>query len=58
MGRKISKFDQIGTLYALLSEKTKENLLKTAKSLLKIQKENKALLAETETQRRRTPPAV
>jgi hypothetical protein len=55
MDRKINKFDQIGTLYSQFSEKNKKNLVKTAESLLKIQHETAALLAETETQRRRAP---
>lgn len=51
MDRKSGKFDQIGTIYSQFSEKTKENLVKTAKSLLKIQHENEAMLAETKTQK-------
>jgi hypothetical protein len=53
MEGKINKFDQIGSIYSRFSEKNKENLVKTAESLLKIQNENAALIAETETQRRR-----
>jgi hypothetical protein len=56
MARKINKFDMIGTIYSQFSEKNKENLLKTAKALLKIQNENEAMLAGAETQRRTAPP--
>jgi hypothetical protein len=42
----INKFDQISNIYFQFSETAKENLVKTAKSLLKIQKENEAMLAE------------
>jgi hypothetical protein len=52
MDRKTNKFDQISNIYPRFSEKNKEHLVKTAKTLLKIQHENEALLAEAETQRR------
>jgi hypothetical protein len=52
MDTKNNKFDQIGTIYPRFSEKTKENLVKTAKSLLKIQHENEAVLAGTERSER------
>jgi hypothetical protein len=55
MDRTITKFDQISAIYSRFSEKNKENLIKTAKSLLKIQNENEAMLAEGETQWRLTP---
>jgi hypothetical protein len=46
MDKEINKFDQISNIYSQFSEKNKENLVKTAKSLLKIQKENEAMFAE------------
>jgi hypothetical protein len=46
MGKEINKFDQIGNIYFRFSEKNKENLVKTAKSLLKIQNESKAMLGK------------
>jgi hypothetical protein len=42
----INKFDQISNLYFLFSERAREHLVKTAKSLLKIQEENEAMLGE------------
>jgi hypothetical protein len=45
MDREINKFDQISNIYFQFSERNKENLVKTAKSLLKIQNENEAMLA-------------
>jgi hypothetical protein len=55
MDGKINKFDRISAIYPRFSEKNKENLIKTARSLLKIQNENKALLDETETPGRPAP---
>jgi hypothetical protein len=46
MEREIDKFDQISNIYFQFSEKNRENLVKTAKSLLKIQNESKAMLAK------------
>jgi hypothetical protein len=46
MDREINKFDQISNIYFQISEKSRENLVKTAKSLLKIQNENEAMLAK------------
>jgi hypothetical protein len=46
MGKEINKFDQICNIYFQFSEKNKENLVKTAKSLLKIQNENEAMRAK------------
>jgi hypothetical protein len=45
MDGEINKFDQISNIYSQFSEKNKENLVKTAKSLLKIQNVNEAMLA-------------
>ena len=39
------KFDELSGLYSQCSEKNRENLLETAKSLLKIQREDTAILA-------------
>jgi hypothetical protein len=55
LDKKNNKFDQIDNIYSQFSEKNKENLVKTAKSLLKIQHENAVMLAEMETQRRPAP---
>jgi hypothetical protein len=41
-----NKFDQISNIYFQFSERARENLVKTAKSLLKIQEENEAMLGE------------
>jgi hypothetical protein len=45
MEKKGKDFDKISQLYAQYTEKNKENLIKTAKNLLKLQKDN-ALLAD------------
>jgi hypothetical protein len=44
MNRESNKFDQISNIYFQFSEKNRENLVKTAKSLLKIQNANEAML--------------
>ena len=46
MDGEINKFDQISDIYSLFTEKNKKNLIKTAQSLLKIQEENKAMVAK------------
>jgi hypothetical protein len=43
---KFDKFDQISSIYSQFSEKNRENLVKTAKSLLKVQNESEAMLAK------------
>jgi hypothetical protein len=40
-----TKFDQIDELYRRFTDENRENLLKTAQSLQKIQSENAAMLA-------------
>jgi transaldolase len=46
MNRESNKFDRISNIYFQFSEKNRENLVKTAKSLLKIQKANEAMLVK------------
>ena len=45
MGRKNNKFTQISNIYSQFSEKNRKNLVRTAQSLLEIQKESEAMLA-------------
>jgi hypothetical protein len=45
MKGKAGTFDELSGLYAQCSEQNREKLLHTAKSLLKIQRENTALAA-------------
>jgi hypothetical protein len=40
-----NKFDYLSQIYEQFTEQNKENLMKTAKHLLKIQKEDAAMLA-------------
>ena len=51
MGEEINKFDQIGNIFSKFTEKNKENLIYTAQSLLKIQCDSGAMIANNE------PPA-
>lgn len=47
MEQEINKFAVISEIYSLFTEENKEKLVKTAKSLLKVQKEDAAALADT-----------
>ena len=44
MDTEINKFTQISSIYSRFSEKNKNNLIKTAESLLKIQHTSKAMV--------------
>jgi hypothetical protein len=46
MERKSNKLGIIGEIYAQFTEKNKEKLMKTAKTLLKVQKEDAKMLAD------------
>ena len=45
MKGKATKFDQLSDIFSHFSEKNKKNLVKIARDLLKLQKENKAMVA-------------
>lgn len=42
----VNKFDYLSQLYGKFTKKNKENLMKTAKHLLKVQKEDAVMLTE------------
>jgi uncharacterized membrane-anchored protein len=48
MGREVNKFDDLSQLYERFTKQNKENLMKTAKHLLKVQKEDAAMLANAD----------
>ena len=45
VGRKSDKFKQIVNIYSQFSDKNKQNLIKTAQSLLEIQIESKNMIS-------------
>ena len=44
MGRKSNKFMQISNIYSQFTEENRKNLIKTAKSLLEVQRDSEAML--------------
>ena len=46
MGEEINKFVQISNIYSQFTERNKKNLIRTAQSLLKIQHDSKAMIAQ------------
>ena len=49
MGGEINKFDNISNIFSKFTEENKENLIKTAQSLLEIQRESEAMAAKDES---------
>ena len=51
MSGEVNKFDNISNIFSQFTEKNKENVIKTAQSLLEIQNESEGMIAKNKEQR-------
>jgi hypothetical protein len=47
--KEVNKFDYLSQIYERFTEENKENLMKTAKNLLKVQKEDAVMIADADS---------